>query len=115
MHGSLSTRLRPFASASCGSSSACATRFALHLGRHLPPQADFLRCSGLRLIPGPLVLPRTATIAAVPPRRMKARDPAAKCLIFSQFTGFLDILNYRLEQVGRLSLDAAATVLLLIT
>mmetsp|Transcript_12990 Transcript_12990/g.39320 ORF Transcript_12990/g.39320 Transcript_12990/m.39320 type:complete len:1245 (-) Transcript_12990:283-4017(-) len=32
--------------------------------------------------------------------RMKARDPAAKCLIFSQFTGFLDILNYRLEQAG---------------
>lgn len=61
------------------------------------------------------MLPRIATTAAAPPRRMKARDPAAKCLIFSQFTGFLDILNYRLEQVGGRTGDAAATVLLLIT
>lgn len=31
--------------------------------------------------------------------RMKARDPAAKVLIFSQFTSMLDILHYRLTQV----------------
>jgi SNF2 family DNA or RNA helicase len=31
--------------------------------------------------------------------RMKARDPAAKVIIFSQFTSMLDILHYRLTQV----------------
>lgn len=31
--------------------------------------------------------------------RMKGRDPAAKVLIFSQFTSMLDILHYRLTQV----------------
>ena len=31
--------------------------------------------------------------------RMKQRDPAAKVLIFSQFTSMLDILHYRLTQV----------------
>ena len=60
------------------------------------------------------MLPEAAAAAAVP-LRMKARDPAAKCLIFSQFTGFLDILNYRLEQVRGHSRDAAASALLLIT
>lgn len=30
---------------------------------------------------------------------MKQRDPAAKVLIFSQFTSMLDILHYRLTQV----------------
>ena len=33
---------------------------------------------------------------------MKRRDPAAKVLIFSQFTSMLDILHYRLTQVGSL-------------
>jgi SNF2 family DNA or RNA helicase len=31
--------------------------------------------------------------------RMLQRDPAAKVLIFSQFTSMLDILHYRLTQV----------------
>lgn len=31
--------------------------------------------------------------------RMKGRDPAAKVIIFSQFTSMLDILHYRLTQV----------------
>lgn len=32
--------------------------------------------------------------------RMKGRDPAAKVIIFSQFTSMLDILHYRLTQAG---------------
>ena len=33
--------------------------------------------------------------------RMKARDPGAKAIVFSQFTSMLDILHFRLTQVGR--------------
>ena len=32
--------------------------------------------------------------------RMLARDPAAKALVFSQFTSMLDLVAFRLEQVG---------------
>ena len=31
--------------------------------------------------------------------RMLARDPAAKALIFSQFTSMLDLVAFRLQQV----------------
>ncbi len=30
--------------------------------------------------------------------RMKARDPGAKAIVFSQFTSMLDILHFRLTQ-----------------
>jgi SNF2 family DNA or RNA helicase len=33
--------------------------------------------------------------------RMKARDPSAKAIVFSQFTSMLDILHFRLTQVSR--------------
>ena len=31
---------------------------------------------------------------------MKARDPGAKAIVFSQFTSMLDILHFRLTQVS---------------
>lgn len=31
---------------------------------------------------------------------MKAADPSAKCLVFSQFTSFLDIIEHRLVSTG---------------
>jgi DNA repair protein RAD16 len=40
--------------------------------------------------------------------RMKRRDPAAKVIIFSQFTSMLDILHYRLTQVRRGCCQVAA-------
>ena len=32
--------------------------------------------------------------------RMKARDPGAKAIVFSQFTSMLDILHFRLTQAS---------------
>lgn len=31
---------------------------------------------------------------------MMASDPSAKAIVFSQFTSMLDLVHYRLEQVG---------------
>ena len=38
---------------------------------------------------------------------MLARDPAAKALIFSQFTSMLDLVAFRLEQVHTLELSGS--------
>ncbi len=33
-------------------------------------------------------------------QRMTSADPSAKAIVFSQFTSMLDLMHYRLEQVG---------------
>lgn len=33
-------------------------------------------------------------------QRMVARDPSSKAIVFSQFTSMLDLVGFRLEQVG---------------
>lgn len=43
--------------------------------------------------------------------RMAEADPSAKAIVFSQFTSFLDLIHFRLEQVGggKWTLRGAAT------